>query len=257
MPNIGSYTADVTLILFEAAKYFALLVFCVLAIRLWRRWAGRSAPKDVPGFFCAVAVTLLALAIGYFSMRQSLGALYSHYGMKAFRDGRLPQALSLFETADGNWPTADTAGQKGVCLLLLGDADKGRALIAQARTRRKGDSPFEDFYEGIFLFSKGDTDRAVPLLEAASSSDDYRWSVIKIFAVIDLEANRVADAARLMQPFMQVEVTEPDQAYVLAGLKLADGKKTEARALLDKFPAAGLSPMWQGRYAKLRAQLGD
>lgn len=255
--DIANYTDNVTLVLTEAVKYFFLLVFCVLAIRLWRRWARRPAPKDAVGLLIAVAVTLLALAIGGFSMRQSLGSMYSYYGMKTFRDGKLPQALALFETADGYWHTANTTGQKGVCILLLGDADKGRELLAQARTWRKADSQFEDFYEGVYLFTKGDTDHAIPLLQAASTADDYHWSVVKIFSVMYLEANRAADAGKLMQPFMQAEVTEPDQAYILAGLKLADGKKAEARALLDKFPAASLSPMWQSRYEKMRAQLAD
>ena len=255
--DIGIYTENVTLTLIEAGKYFILLVFCVLAIRLWRRWARTSASKDIAGFFCALVATLLAAVIGYFSMRQSLGSMYSYYGMKAFRAGLVPQALSLFQIADDRWHTAETTGQKGVCLMLLGDPDRGRALIAQARILRQGDSQFEDFYEGVFLFIKDDVDHAAPLLEAASGSDEYHWSVIKIFAVINLDANRQADAVRLMQPFMQVAVTEPDQAYVLAALQQAAGKKDEARALLDQFPMANPSPKWQNRYAKLRAQLGN
>lgn len=255
--DITNYTENVTLVLTEAVKYFFLLVFCVLAIRLWHRWARRSAAKDTVGLLIAAVVTLLALAIGYFSMRQSLGSMYSYYGMKAFKNGQLPQALSLFETADGYWHTANTTGQKGVCILLLGDPVKGRNLIAQARTWRKGDSQFEDFYEGVYLFTKGDTEHSIPLLQVASTAEDYHWSVVKIFAVMYLEANRVAEASKLMQPFMQAEVAEPDQAYIMAGLKLADGKKAEARTLLDKFPDSALSPMWHSRYEKLRAQLRD
>ena len=253
--NIGEYTAATELLLREAGKYFALLLFAVLAIRLWRRWIGNA--RDVAGFGCAAAVTAGAVAIGYFSLRQSLGSLYSYYGMRAFHEGHLPQALVLFETADRNWRTPDTIGQEGVCRLMMGEADPGRALIARARAARKGESQFEDFYEGVYLFARGDIDQAVPRLEVASVNDDYRWNVVKIFAVIDLETNRVADAARLMQPFMQAEVTDPDQAYILASLKLAAGKKAEARALLDRFPEAELSPLWQERYKKLRARLGD
>ena len=74
---------------------------------------------------------------------------------------------------------------------------------------------------------------------------------------MELDQNRVADAAEQMKPFMQADVTEFDQAYIMAALKLADGKKAEARELLDKFPAAGLSPMWQNRFEKLRKQLQD
>jgi hypothetical protein len=257
MPNIASYTSDVTLILTESAKYFVLLVFCVLAIRLWRRWARSSASKDKAGFFCALAATLLALAVGYFSMRQSLGSMYSYYGMQAVDSRRLPQALSLFTTADSYWHTADTTGQKGVCIMLLGDPVEGRALIAQARAMRKGDSQFEDYYEGVFLFTTGDANQAIPLLEFAGSDANYHWNIIKIFALINLDAGRMADVTRLMQPFMQADVTEPDQAYIVAAIKLAEGKNAEARALLDKFPATNLTPMWEARYKKLRTELGD
>lgn len=252
--DIGSYNENVALVLKEAGKYFALLVLSVLAIRLWRRW-GKS--KDSAGLICSVGVTALAMAVGYISMRQSLGSMYSYYGMQAFRDGRLPQALALFETAGNNWNTADVIGRKGVCLLLLGHEDSGRNLIAQARTLRKADSQFEDFYEGVFLFTKNDTEHSIPLLAVAGRNDDYRWSVVKIFAVIYLEADQTADAAKLMEPFMHAEVTEPDQAYILASLALADGKKSEAKELLARFSAPNLPLMWQGRYEKLRAQLGD
>ncbi len=255
--DIGNYTENLTLVLTEAAKYFFLLLFCVLSIRLWRRWAGRSAAKDLAGLLMAAIVTLLAVVIGFFSMRQSLGTMYSYYGLKAFRNGQVLPALSLFEAANGYWPTADTIGRKGVCLLLLGQADQGRGLIANARAARPGGSPFESFYEGVYLFSRGDTEHSIPLLQMASTGEEYHWSVVKIFAVMYLEANQVADARKLMQPFLQVEVVEPDQAYIMAGLQLAAGNKAGARSLLDKFPARALSPMWLGRYEKLRAQLRD
>ena len=101
--NMASYIEDLTWILTEAAKYFFLLVFSVLAVRLWRRWVKRGAQKDFSGGLVAAAVTLLALTIGYFSMCHSLGTMYSSYGLTAFRAGRLPQALALFETASGSY----------------------------------------------------------------------------------------------------------------------------------------------------------
>ena len=97
----------------------------------------------------------------------------------------------------------------------------------------------------------------MPLLQAAAADDTYRWSAIKIFAVMELDENRVADAAEQMKPFMQADVTDYDQAYIMASIKLADGKKAEAQALLDKFPETGLSPAWRGRFEKLRNQLRD
>ena len=141
---------------------------------------------------------------------------------------------------------------------MLGDPDRGLALILQAKALRKGgETPFEAYYEGLYYFVNGDVDRAVPPLEVASADTTYRWGVIKTFAVINLDANRVEPAARLMQPFQQVEVTESDHAYIMAFLKFADGKKAEARALLDKFPETTVSPLWQSRFAKLRARLQE
>ena len=258
MPDIGNYTAGTQLVLVETGKYFALLLFCVLAIRLWRRWAKIPAARNAGGLLTAGAATVMVGVIGCVAMRHSLGSLYSYYGMQAFREQRLPQARLLFETAVRNWRNANTLGQQGVCLLLLGEADRGLALIAQARALRNGrGAPFEDFYEGLYLFNQGDVRAAIPLLQASSTDDTYRWSVTKLFTVMALDENHVAEAAERMKPFREAEVTEFDQAYIVASLELADGNQPGARALLEKFSRAGLSPRWQARFEKLRGQLRD
>ncbi len=240
----------------EAGKYFALLVFAVLAIRLWRRWTKTSAADKLKSLLLAFTATVIAVAIGYFSMCQSLGKLYSYYGMEAFRAGRLPQALSLFETSEKYWNSPDAQGQKGVCLLLSGNAQAGLPLIEAAKARRKGTgTSFENFYEGLYYFTQGQAAKSVPLLQAASADQTYSWSVVKIFAVMDLEAGRPEDAAAQMKPFMAVEVTESDQAFIVASLKLAEGGKNEAQALVDKFDTGNLSPMWKTRFEKLRAKM--
>lgn len=258
MPDIGNYTEDTRLILAEAGKYFALLVCCVLAIRLWRRWAKVPASRNAGGLLAAGMVTVAAVAIGYVSMSQSLSFMCCYYGKQAFQAGRLPQALTLFEQAGKYWNGADALGGQGVCRLVLGDAENGLALIAQARIKRQGNgTPFEDFYEGVYRFNKGDMKGAVPLLSEASGDYTYCWTVIKLFVVMALDENRIAHAAEKMKPYLQAEVTEFDQAYIVASLKLAEGKKDEARKVLDKFPMSELTPMWQERYAKLREKLGD
>jgi outer membrane PBP1 activator LpoA protein len=109
----------------------------------------------------------------------------------------------------------------------------------------------------LYYFTLGQFSNAVPLLEAAAADETYRWTVIKLFAVMELDENRVADAADLMKPFREAEVTESDQAYIMASLKLADGKKAEARAILNKFPPEGLSPMWKSRLEKLQAKINN
>jgi tetratricopeptide (TPR) repeat protein len=256
MPDIGNYTETTTLVLGEAGKYFALLLFSVLAIRLWRRWARSPAANKFKELLLAGAVSLVAGAVGYFSMCQSLGKLYSYYGMSAFRANRLPQAFTLFETSSKYWESADALGQKGVCLLLSGNPDRGLQLIEEAKILRKGRSaPFEEFYAGLYFFTRGQRSNSVPRLEAASADETYHWSVVKLFAVMDLDENRAADAAELMKPFRQAEVTESDQAYIIASLKLAEGKKAEAQAILNKFPPETLPPMWKSRFEKLQAEI--
>jgi hypothetical protein len=258
MPDIGNYTETTTLVLGEAGKYFALLLFSVLAIRLWRRWTRSPVTNKFNNLLLAGAVTFAAVAIGYFSMCQSLGKLYSYYGMSAFRANRLPQAFTLFETSSKYWKSADALGQKGVCLLLSGNPDQGLQLIEEAKTRRKGRNvPFEEFYEGLYFFTRGQQSNSVPLLEAASADGTYHWSVVKLFAVMELDENRAADAAELMKPFIQAEVTESDQAYIIASLKLAEGKKAEAQVILNKFPLQDLSPMWKSRFEKLQAKINN
>jgi tetratricopeptide (TPR) repeat protein len=260
MPDIGNYTETTGLVLDEAGKYFALLVFSVLAIRLWRRWANLSAADKLKNLPLAGAVTLAAIAIGYFSMCQSLGKLYLHYGMKAFGEGRLLPALSLFETSSEYWKSADATGADGVCRLLLGKPDQGMQRIEEAKSMRKDRGvPFEEFYEGLFFFKQGERTNAVPLLQAAWADETYRWSVTKLFSIMLLDENRPADAAEWMKPFMQADVTEINQAYIVASLKLAGGDKAGARALLGKFPSEeeDQSLVGKARFEKLRAQLGN
>jgi hypothetical protein len=258
MPDITNYTETTELVLGEAGKYFALLLFAVLSIRLWRRQMKDSATSKLKNLFLACLATVIACAIGYFSMRQSLSSLYSHFGMKAFQENRLLQALSLFETSSEYWKNADTLGQEGVCLLYLGRSAEGGQLIEKAVSMRKGNgTSFEEFYEGLYFFTQGQKSKAVPLLNAASVDPMYLWSVTKLFAIMLLDENRVADAADWMKPYMQADVTESDQAYVMASLKVADGKKAEAQALLNKFPSAeeDQSLVGKARFEKLRAQV--
>jgi hypothetical protein len=176
--------------------------------------------------------------------------------MKAFHAGRLPEALSLFETSGKFWNDADAAGERGVCLLLSGNASDGERLIQKAKAMRKGKGvPFEEFYEGIYFFTQGERNKAVPLLQAATVDSQFRWSVVKIFSVMALDDGRPKDAAEQMKPYKDAEITQFDQAYIMASLKLADGKSDEAKTILKKFPAQNLSPAWKKRFEKLQEQI--
>jgi hypothetical protein len=256
MPSISSYVELVKLILSESAKYFVLLVLVVLAIRLWRRLPKLSKGKRSGNFFLACLSSALAIGIGYFSICHSMSLMYSYFGMKAFHAYKLEPALSLFQTSLDYRKNADALGGKGICLLLMGHTPDGMRALDEAKALRQGESsPFEDFYEGLYLFYHDDSTNAVPLLEAASASPDFQWGVTKLFAVIQLDRNQPQEAARLMQPFMQVKVTETDQAYVIASLRLADGKKATALSLINQFSTNDLTPFWKARFEKLRVKI--
>jgi len=258
MFNLLNYSENVLLILSEGGKYFALFVLSILAIRLWRRWSRVSPAQKAGSLVMACVVTVLATATGYLSMRHSLARMDSYYGMKAFSDGHIPQALSLFEASERNWDNADTMARCGVCLLFLGEGDRGMAMLKQARDRRNGEgTSFEFMYEGLYRFSQGDDSGAIHFLRPAAKDPAYLWSATKSIAVIELDQGQVAAAAEDMKPFMEFEATDFDQIYVLASLKLAAGKKEEARALLNKFPAGDFGPRWKSRVDKLRARLQD
>lgn len=256
MPGIGDYVALVKLVLAESGKYFSLLLLSVLAIRLWRNGFRSSGAGRLKNLLLAAGVSALACGVGCFSIRNSMGVLYSHYAVEAFNAGRLEQAYSLFETSSKFWPGADATGGQGVCLLLSGKADAGEALLRRAGAMRKGkNSTFEQFYEGLYCFLRGEPDKALPLLEAASADLRYHWTVVKLLAVMELDRNHPDAAAELMKPFVGAAVTESDQAYVIASLDLAAGKKAGAKALLDKFSTTNLPPSWKSRFDRLQAQI--
>jgi hypothetical protein len=258
MFNLTNYSENVLVILTEGGKYFALLVLSILAIRLWRRWRRVSSARKASGLVLACLVTILTALAGYVSMRHSLARMDSYFGMKAFYDGHLPQALSLFIAAERNWENADTMARCGVCLLFLGEGDRGLAVLKQARDLRNGQgTPFEFMYEGLYRFGQEDAPGAIRFLRAAAKDPAYRWAATKTIAVIELDQDQVAAAGDDMKPFMEVDVTDFDQAYVLASLKLAAGNKAEARALLNKVPASNPGPKWESRLEKLRARLQD
>lgn len=176
--------------------------------------------------------------------------------MKAFHDERLLPALALFQASAGYWKNADTLGDEGACLLFLDKPDEGTRLLDQAKALRKGrNTSFEEYYEGLYYFFHDQTGEAAPLLEQASQDPAYRWSVVKLFAVVQLDRNQPQEAVKLMEPFMQAEVTDCDQAYIVASLDLNQGKRAEAQALTAKFDSDDLPPFWKSRFDKLRAKI--
>ena len=254
--DIGNYMQWLRVILAEAGKYFLVLLLAVLAIRLWR-WCPKAAGSQRrTGLAMALLASAAALAVGYVSVRHSLSRLYDAYGMKAFKAGRLRSALALFDRERGYWSSADVLGKEGASLLLLGDQRDGMQCLAQAKAQRHGQTtPFEDYCAGLFYFLHEQPRQAAPCLAAARRDENYWGNATKMLAVIALEEQHPAEAAQLMAPLQQAEITGCDQAYVMASLDLADGKAELARSLLGRFPTANMPAFWKGRFERLRAKL--
>jgi len=255
MPNMGDYVVLVKLLLLEAAKYVSLLILSVLAIRLWRRLPKISGPNRRKNLLAACFFTLVACGIGYFSICHSLGLLYSYYGMQAFKSGNYASAFSLFQTSSDHWQTADALGKQGVCLLMSGRPEEGMKLLDAAKAMRRGRSSFEQLYEGAYYFFHDQPDQATPLLEEASADPSHRYDAIKLLAIIQLDRHQAVEAARLMGPFLPVKPEGYEQAYIVASLNLQDGKKAEAKAILNQFPSDSLPAFWRPRFEKLRAEM--
>jgi len=256
--NIAYYTEWVKLLLGEFGRYFFLVLFLVLAIRLWRRFYRLSGHTRKADLFLACLATAVTGTIGYFSICHSLGLLYSRYGMDAFNRGNLAAARTLFHTSYQYQKNPDTLGMEGICLLWLDAPAEGMPLIDQANTMRHGrNTAREEYYEGLYFYFHEQSDRAVPLLEASSPDPAYHWNITKLFAVINLEKNQPDEARRLLQPFAQVPVDHYDHAYIIAALDLADGRTNEARALVERFDATNLPAFWKSRFEKLRAKVHD
>src|SRR5882724_1078587 len=136
MPDIAQYVDFIGLLLEESGKYFALLLFAVLAIRLWRRTAKVPREKKTGNFLLAFVTSALATGIGYFSICHSMSLMYSHFGTEAFHSYKLEPALALFDTSLNYRKNADALGGKGVCVLWMGNPKKGIPLLNEARTLR-------------------------------------------------------------------------------------------------------------------------
>jgi len=254
--DMGDFLQWSGLILTEVLKYLSVLLFSVLAIRLWRRMLKLSARGRWSNFSFAILSTILACGIGYFSICQSMSRLYAHYGTRAFDSGYVFSAFSLFAKSAEYWKTPDAIGHEGVCLFLLHRPDNGAPLLAQAKMMRGGkESAFEDFYEGLFYFFNDQTNKAVPLLEFAATDPHYYISVAKLIAVLKLDENKPADAEALIKPIRQDEVTDVDQAYVIASLDLIEGNRTNAMALWEKFSSTNLPAYWKTRFDNLGAKI--
>jgi tetratricopeptide (TPR) repeat protein len=255
LPSVGGYIDLIRLILGESVRYFAVLLFAVLAIRLWRGGRQLTGNSRWHSLFVAALFALLAAGIGYFSIRSSMAKLYSYYARQAFEAGRLDAACLLFDTSTKFRTDADAIGREGVCLLLLGNPATGEALLERARQVRGDAAAFENYYHGLYYILNGEPKRGVPFFEAVSADVTYHWIVLKYFAALALDVNDPTNAAELMKPYMEADITDADQAYIIASLKFLAGQKTEAQQLVDKFYTPDLPSFWKTRFEKLQTKL--
>lgn len=253
--NIWDYTQGLTVVLSEAGKYFLLLLLVVLALRLWRQLPHLSGPNRQKMLLFASVASILAVVVGYYSICNSLGRLYFHYGIRAVNAGNIGSALLLFQSSAKNWKTPDALGGEGVCMLWNGMTNQGMALLSDAAKLRARPNSFEDYYEGMYFFYQNQWDTAAPLLASASSDEQYRWNSVKLVSVIELEKGNPQKAEELMQPFAAADVTDYDQAYVMASLDLWKTNKVQARTLAEKYNPSDLPPFWKSRFQKLDAQI--
>jgi hypothetical protein len=256
--HMGEYFDLTKVLLGEGVKYVLLLLFSVLAIRLWRRLPILSAGRFWNNLLLACLASGIAGGIGYFSVNHSLSLLYSYYAERAFNEGHWSSSFILWQKSAKFWRNADAVGGDGVCLLLLEHPREGLELIHKAKVLRHGrNTPFEDYYQGEFYFFQSKPEKAVPLLNAASANSIYWWNIAKMLAVIQLDRNQTADAQRLMKPYVQVPVQkdECDHAYIVASFDLLDGKTNQANKLLAEFPSDQLIPFWKSRFGRLRAEI--
>jgi hypothetical protein len=256
MFSINDYEETIKLLLSEGGKYLSLLAVAVVAIRLWRRISQVSGANRQQTLVLAVVATAGAVCIGYFSICHSLGRMYRSYAFRAFYRGNLEGARVLFSTSRGYWKSADACGGEGICLLLEDKPVEAMRCLNLASALRKGySSGFEAHYRGVYYFFHGESEKALPCLQAASNFPEYRWPAEKLAAIILLDQGKAMEAAGRMEPFAGMEVKECDYAYILASLKLLQNKPVEARALLEKFPDSDLTDFWKPRFAKLRTKV--
>jgi hypothetical protein len=254
MQAIGDYTFIVKLALVEGGKYLLLLFLVAFALRLWRFAKVATELKRSKAIVFAMVSSLVAVFVGYCVLASSLSQIYAAKGRIAFRDSKLKMALAAFESSSRCWRTADNVGEQGVIRLLLGQSQAAMPLLAEAKMRRGRNTPFEQFYGGLFFFFDGSPERALPLLQGAAADQRFQWDATKLIAVILIESGHSNDAVEIMKPFRAIEIKDPDHAYVLALLDLQKGRKVEARAELDHFSNEKLSHFWQTRFSKIRNQ---
>jgi hypothetical protein len=253
--DIGNYARLIEILLGEAAKYLLLLLFAVLAIRLWRNVPHTSGVRRRKSVLFAGVITLLALVIACASLRHSLGRLNLHYGMDAVTSGNVTSALGLFQSSNREWKSADATGGEGICLLLMGQTNIAFHLLDESKAMRHGQSKFEDYYEGLYFFYHDQWNDAVPRLQSASTEMSYRWNVTELIAVIELEKGDPRNAENLMKPYEGAPVADEIEAYVIASLDLRNGDKAKAKALVQEYDSTNVPPFWKSRLDKLNAEL--
>lgn len=253
MPNIGEFTHLAGVLLWEGGKYLIVLVLLVVSLRLWRIVFRQSPGKKWASLGLACAFSAACAGATWVSMQHSLGRLYYYYGVKTFRTGDTVSAGLLFETSAKHWKFADAVGRRGICLLLTDRNSEGERLLEQAKSMRQGEiSTFEAFYAGFAYFFHNKSQQAISFLQASTIDPDYKWAAVKLLATIKVDEGKPQEARELLAPYDKFGVADCEHAYVVASLDLIDGKQSEARALLDRFPTNNLTGFWKAKFEKLR-----
>lgn len=258
MPTIVGYSNTIQILLIEFGKYFGVFLLSVLCFRTFRSSMKMPAAGRRKGLLLAGFIGLMAIMAGYCSIQNSMGIMYLHYGNAAFDSGRLEQAYDLYDSSAKFWDGADATGRKGVCLFLSGATNQGEALLERASMMRHGkNTSFEQFYKGLYYLINHQDKQAVLFLSQAAADNAYNWTVVKYFAALDLDYGDTQSAATRMEPYLNADITDGEFAYIIAALDVANGKPDAAKAVLDKFSPAELTPFWKVRFEKLQAQINQ
>ena len=203
MPSMGDYIDLVKLLLRGSRQVcFAADYFCF----------GHSALAKVPQIFRPEPAEKfpggLLLQPGcvrprlFFDIPQYESALFVlwHAGLqhRQFRAGvfPFPDIVTVLEECGrpgktGSVPATGSPSRiKGIKLL-----DEAKAMRGYSKRS------FEQFYKGGHYFFYNQPDRAAPLLEEASTDPSFGYKATKLLAIIQLDRNQPAEAARLMDPF--------------------------------------------------------
>jgi tetratricopeptide (TPR) repeat protein len=175
-------------------------------------------------------------------------------GHAARRGGRAEEALAHYRAALALAPDhAETNSVCGLMLLELDRTDEAAPLLRRA-VDLDPSSPAARANLAELLARTGDIASAIALLEALASEAPAQWWIWERLGELEAGANRFADAALHFRHAVERKPNDPSLLFKCARANFDAGRRTEARALLDR--AAELAP-GHGAILRLYAEMHE